>query len=79
MARAPMGTALNAGAARERVTTMGTGDKASNSGQSLAGKLKEAAGRLRGDRPQKNAGKREQRTAHLKKATEHVKDAGKKK
>lgn len=58
---------------------MGAGDKAGNAGQSLWGKAKETAGRLRGDRPQKNAGKRQQRTAHLKKATEHVKDAGKKK
>jgi len=57
---------------------MGTGDKAGNEAQSVWGKAKEVAGRLRGDRPQKNAGKREQKRAHLKKATEHVKDAGKK-
>lgn len=57
---------------------MGTADKARNEQQNLLGKLKEVAGRLRGDRPQKNAGKRAQRTAHLKKAAEHTKDAGKK-
>jgi uncharacterized protein YjbJ (UPF0337 family) len=57
---------------------MGAGDKAGNAAQDLAGKAKEAAGEARGDRPQKNAGKREQQKADLKKAAEHVKDAGKK-
>ena len=57
---------------------MGIDDKSKNERQSLFGKVKEGAGRLRGDRPQKNAGKREQRASHLKKATEHIKDAGKK-
>lgn len=57
---------------------MAAGNKASNEGQNLFGKLKEGLGRLRGDRPQKNAGKRQQRASHVKKATEHIKDAGKK-
>jgi uncharacterized protein YjbJ (UPF0337 family) len=62
----------------EKVNDMGAGDKASNAAQDLAGKAKEAAGEARGDRPQKNEGKREQQKADLKKAAEHVKDAGKK-
>ena len=57
---------------------MGIGDKSKNERQSLLGKIKEGAGRLRGDRPQKNAGKRDQRASHLKKAAEHIKDARKK-
>ena len=63
---------------RLKVIAVGIGDKSKNERQSLLGKIKEAAGRLRGDRPQKNAGKREQRASHLKKAAEHVKDARKK-
>jgi uncharacterized protein YjbJ (UPF0337 family) len=63
---------------QEKVNDVGAEDKASNAAQDVAGKAKEAAGEMRGDRPQKNAGKREQRKADLKKAAEHVKDAGKK-
>lgn len=61
----------------KKVNDMGAGDEAGNAGQGLWGKAKEAVGRLRGDRPQKNAGKDEQRTALLKRATEQAKDAGK--
>lgn len=76
----PGGTDSSAGALLKpkKVKDMGAGNKTGNVGQSLWGKAKEAAGRLRGDRPQKNAGKREQKAAHLKKATEHMQDAGKK-
>lgn len=57
---------------------MGAGDKAGNEAQNLLGRAKQMLGHVRGDRPQKNAGRREQKRAHLKKAGEQVKDAGKK-
>jgi uncharacterized protein YjbJ (UPF0337 family) len=52
---------------------MGIFDKARHQGQSVAGKAKEATGRARGDTPQANAGKRDQKLSHLKKAGEQVK------
>ena len=53
-------------------------DKAKNQGQSLLGKLKEAFGKLTGDRTIQNRGKSDQTKSDLKGAGEKVKDAFKK-
>ena len=58
---------------------MGIGDKAKHEAENVAGKAKEAGGEVRGDKPLKNKGKREQSKSQLKKAGENVKDAVKKK
>jgi uncharacterized protein YjbJ (UPF0337 family) len=57
---------------------MGADKKVHNAGQGLWSRAKELVGQARGDRPQRNAARREQRRVHVKKAAEHVKDAGKK-
>ena len=41
---------------------MGIGDKAKHEAENIAGKTKEAAGEVRGDKPLKNKGKRQQRS-----------------
>lgn len=58
---------------------MGFFDRLRHEGQNLAGGAKRSAGRVRGDKPQEKAGKREQKTSDLKKAGDHVKNAFKRK
>jgi uncharacterized protein YjbJ (UPF0337 family) len=58
---------------------MGFFDRLRHEGQNLAGGAKRGAGRVRGDKPQENAGKRQQKASELKKAGDHVKSAFKKK
>jgi len=58
---------------------MGFFDRLKHEGQNLAGGAKRSAGRLRGDKPQEQAGKRQQKTSELKKAGDHFKDAFRKK
>ena len=58
---------------------MGFFDRLKHEGQNLAGGAKRSAGRLRGDKPQEQAGKRQQKTSELKKAGDHLKDAFRKK
>ncbi|HET6626560.1 MAG TPA: CsbD family protein [Nocardioidaceae bacterium] len=53
-------------------------DKLKHEGQNALGRAKQGMGRLRGDTPQANEGKRQQRASQLKKAGDHVKDAFKK-
>lgn len=54
-------------------------DKAKNKLEELAGKVKEAVGKITGDTSTKNEGKRDQAKSNLKDAGEKVKDAFKKK
>jgi uncharacterized protein YjbJ (UPF0337 family) len=54
---------------------MSTNDKASNRVQDVKGRLKEAAGRLTGNRDLKNEGKADEAKAGMKNAGESVKDA----
>jgi uncharacterized protein YjbJ (UPF0337 family) len=54
-------------------------DKAKNNLKELAGKVKEAVGKVTGDTSTKNEGKRDQAKSNLKDAGEKVKDAFKKK
>ena len=56
---------------------MGIGDKAKHEGENVGGQAKEVAGEVRGDKPLKNKGKREQWKSKAKKAGENVKDAAK--
>jgi uncharacterized protein YjbJ (UPF0337 family) len=56
---------------------MGLGDKAANTGQDLGGKVKEAAGKVTGNRDLEAEGKGDQAAASVKQAGEKVKDAGK--
>jgi len=58
---------------------MGVKDKAKHEAENVGGKAKEVGGEVRGDKPLKNKGKREQSKSKLKKAGENVKDAVKKK
>jgi len=58
---------------------MGLLDRLRHEGQNVAGGAKRVAGRVRGDRPQEKAGKREQKASELKKAGDHVKNAFKRK
>jgi uncharacterized protein YjbJ (UPF0337 family) len=58
---------------------MGFFDKLRHEGHNAAGSAKQGAGRLRGDKPQENKGKREQKASQLKKAGDHIRDAFKKK
>lgn len=58
---------------------MGFLDKLRHEGQNAAGSAKRGAGRVRGDKPQENQGKRDQKASQLKKAGDHLKDAFKKK
>ncbi len=55
------------------------GDKAKNTAENVGGKAKEAGGEVRGDKPLKNKGKRQQSKSKLKQAGENVKDSVKKK
>jgi uncharacterized protein YjbJ (UPF0337 family) len=57
---------------------MGTTDKISNAVDDAAGKAKEAAGRLGGDKDTEAEGQADQVKANMKKAGENVKDAAKK-
>jgi uncharacterized protein YjbJ (UPF0337 family) len=54
---------------------MGIVDKAKNAAQDVAGKAKEQAGKLTGDRHTEGQGKKDQTKASVKKAGENVKDA----
>jgi uncharacterized protein YjbJ (UPF0337 family) len=58
---------------------MGFLDRLKYQRQSVEGGAQRAAGRLRGDKPQENAGKRRQKASELKRAADHFKDALKKK
>ena len=58
---------------------MSIGDKAKHGAERVAGKAKEVGGEVRGDKPLKNKGKRQQARSRLKQAGENVKDAAKKK
>ncbi|WP_347109189.1 CsbD family protein [Paenarthrobacter sp. S56] len=57
---------------------MGADDKAQNTGEKIAGKAKEAAGKLTDNERLEAEGKGEQTKADLKNAGEKVKDAFKK-
>ncbi|HEY5184493.1 MAG TPA: CsbD family protein [Actinomycetes bacterium] len=54
-------------------------DKAKNKLDELGGKVKEAVGKVTGDKSTENEGKRDQTKSNLKDAGEKVKDAFKKK
>ena len=54
---------------------MSGADKAKNKAQDLAGKAKEAVGKVTGDRSTENEGKADQTKSNLKDAGEKVKDA----
>lgn len=54
---------------------MSAEDKIKNAAQDLAGKAKEAVGKLTGDEAKEAEGKADQAKADLKKAGENVKDA----
>ena len=56
---------------------MGLDDKAANTGQDLGGKVKEAAGKVTGNRDLEAEGKGDQAAASVKQAGEKVKDAAK--
>jgi uncharacterized protein YjbJ (UPF0337 family) len=58
---------------------MGFLDRLRHEGQYVAGGVKRGAGRVRGDKPQENAGKRDQKVSELKKAGDHLKSAFKRK
>jgi uncharacterized protein YjbJ (UPF0337 family) len=53
-------------------------DKAKNKVDKVAGKAKEALGRITGDRPTENEGRGDQARSNLKDAGEKIKDAFKK-
>jgi uncharacterized protein YjbJ (UPF0337 family) len=57
---------------------MGADDKIQNAGEKLAGKSKEAAGKLTGDEKLEAEGQMDQSKSDLKSAGEKVKDAFKK-
>jgi uncharacterized protein YjbJ (UPF0337 family) len=56
---------------------MGLDDKAANKGQDLGGKVKEAAGKVTGNRDLEAEGKGDQAAASVKQAGEKMKDAAK--
>jgi uncharacterized protein YjbJ (UPF0337 family) len=56
---------------------MGTADKISNAIEDVAGKAKEAVGKLAGDKDLENEGQSDQAKGHVKKAGENMKDAAK--
>ena len=58
---------------------MSTEDKAKNKLDELGGQVKEAVGKVTGDKSTENEGKRDQTKSNLKDAGEKVKDAFKKK
>ena len=64
---------------RGRVSQVGIGNSIKHSAEQAAGKVKQAAGRVRGDTPQANAGTRQQKRANLKKAGDQAKRAMKRK
>ena len=51
------------------------GGKSKRQGQNLGGKAKEAAGRVRRDKPLENEGKRDQQKSQLKKAGDQLRKA----
>jgi uncharacterized protein YjbJ (UPF0337 family) len=55
------------------------GDKSKNKLDELGGKVKEAIGKITGDKSTENEGKRDQTKSNLKDAGEKIKDAFKKK
>jgi uncharacterized protein YjbJ (UPF0337 family) len=63
---------------QQRSTSMGADDKIRNAGEKLAGKSKEAAGKLTGNEKLEAEGKMDQGKSDLKSAGEKVKDAFKK-
>ena len=54
---------------------MGITDKVKNAAQDAAGKAKEKAGKVTGDKDTEGQGKKDQTKSSLKKAGENVKDA----
>ena len=54
---------------------MGITDKVKNAAQDAAGKTKEQAGKLTGDKDTEGQGKKDQTKSSVKKAGENVKDA----
>jgi uncharacterized protein YjbJ (UPF0337 family) len=60
---------------RRKEITMGAGDKVKHGVDDLAGKAKEAAGKLTDDEKTEAEGKADQSRADLKKAGDKVKDA----
>ena len=54
---------------------MGIVDKAKNAAQDVAGKAKEQAGKVTGDRRTEGQGKKDQAKSSVKKAGENIKDA----
>lgn len=58
---------------------MSVADKAKNKLEEIGGKVKEAVGKIAGDRSTENEGKSDQVESNLKDAGEKVKDAFKKK
>ncbi|MEU8516434.1 CsbD family protein [Kitasatospora sp. NPDC048722] len=56
---------------------MGTDDKLRNAAEKAKGKVKEATGRVTGDRPLVAKGRGEQVKSDVKQAAEKLKDAGK--
>jgi uncharacterized protein YjbJ (UPF0337 family) len=56
---------------------MGTADKISNAIEDVAGKAKEAVGKLAGDKDMQGEGQGDQARGQMKKAGENVKDAAK--
>jgi uncharacterized protein YjbJ (UPF0337 family) len=53
---------------------MGFTDKAKNAAEDIAGKAKEQAGKVSGDKETEGEGKKDQAKSSLKKAGENVKD-----
>lgn len=58
-----------------RDTPMGITDKLKNAAQDIAGKVKEQAGKVTGDKSTEGEGKKDQTKSEFKKAGENVKDA----
>jgi uncharacterized protein YjbJ (UPF0337 family) len=56
---------------------MGTADKINNAIEDVAGKAKEAVGKLAGDHGAEREGQRDQARGDVKKAGENIKDAAK--
>jgi uncharacterized protein YjbJ (UPF0337 family) len=56
-------------------TPMGATDKVKNAAQDFAGKAKEQAGKVTGDKDTEGEGKKDQTKSSVKKAGENVKDA----
>ncbi len=54
---------------------MGITDKLKNAAQDIAGKVKEQAGKVTGDKSTEGEGKKDQTKSEFKKAGENVKDA----